>query len=160
MRQPMTFTQRSFRNIDQTALLAAAAYLPWDPIGSLPDANLKVLRLNSLLVVFLDRFAPLRTYNRRSLTWFDDADLSAIQDRNRAYSSYRSSRPPENWDRFLYLRNRAMQVIRSAKRRFAGRLLDLSGDPKKLWRNIRSFGLMSLMMGVPTMWLSHSLLMS
>jgi cytochrome oxidase Cu insertion factor (SCO1/SenC/PrrC family) len=50
----------------------------------------KVLRLNSPLVALLDRFAPLRTYNRRganSLTWFDDAVLSAIQDRNRAYSS-------------------------------------------------------------------------
>jgi hypothetical protein len=38
---------------------------------------------------------------------------------------------------------RATQVIRSAKLRFAGRFLDLSGDLKKLWRNIRSFGLMS-----------------
>jgi hypothetical protein len=75
----MTFTQRSFRNIDQSALLAAAAYLPWDSIGSLLDANMMVLRLNSLLFAFLDRFAPLRTFNRReanSLTWFDDAVLS------------------------------------------------------------------------------------
>jgi hypothetical protein len=107
---------------------------------------LKVLRLNSLLVALLDRFAPLRTYNRReanSLICFDDAVLSAIQDRNRTYSRYRSSRSLENWDRFRSLRNRATQVIRSAKRRFAGRFLDLSGDPKKLWRNIRSFGLMS-----------------
>jgi hypothetical protein len=77
------------------------------------------------------------------LTWFDDAVLSAIQDRNRAYSSYRSSRSPENWDRFCSLRNRATQVIRSAKQHFAGRFLDLASDPKKLWRNIRSFGLMS-----------------
>jgi hypothetical protein len=77
----MTFTQRSFRNIEQFALLAAVDYLPWDSIGSLPDANLKVIRLNSLLVAVLDRFAPLQTYNRReanSLTWFDDAVLSAI----------------------------------------------------------------------------------
>jgi hypothetical protein len=50
IRQPMTFTQRSFRNIDQFALLVAVDYLPWDSIGSLPDANLKVIRLNSLLV--------------------------------------------------------------------------------------------------------------
>jgi hypothetical protein len=28
IRQPMTFSQRSFRNIDQSALLAAAAFLP------------------------------------------------------------------------------------------------------------------------------------
>jgi hypothetical protein len=74
------------------------------------------------------------------LTWFNDAVLSAIQDRNRAYSSYRFSRSPENWDGFRSLRNR---VIRSAKRRLSGRFLDLSGDPKKLWRNIRSFGLIS-----------------
>jgi hypothetical protein len=101
IRQPMAFFQRSFRNIDQSALLTAAAYLTWDSIGSLPDANLKFLRLYSLLVDFLDRFAPLRTNNRReadSLTWFDDAVLSAIQDRNRACSSYRSSRSLENWD--------------------------------------------------------------
>jgi hypothetical protein len=94
IRQPMTFTQRSFRIIDQSALLAAAAYLPWDSIGSLPNADLKVLRLNSLLVALLDHFAPLRTYNRReanSLTWFDDSVLSAIQGRIRAYSSYWSS---------------------------------------------------------------------
>jgi hypothetical protein len=100
---------------------------------------MKILRLNSLLVAFLDRFAPLRTYNCReanSLTWFDDAVLSAIQDRYRAYSSYRSSKSPENWDRFRFLRNRAKQVIRSAKRRFAGRFLDLSGDPKKHIRAI------------------------
>jgi hypothetical protein len=80
--QQMTFTQRSFTNIDQSALLAATAYLTWDSIGSLPDADLKVLRLNSLLIALLDRFAPLRTYNRReanSLPWFDDAVLSAIQ---------------------------------------------------------------------------------
>jgi hypothetical protein len=86
MHQPMTLTQRLFRNIDQTALVAAAAYLPWDSM----NANLKVFRLNSLLVDLLDRFAPLWTYNRReadSLTWFDGADLIAIQDRNRAYSS-------------------------------------------------------------------------
>jgi hypothetical protein len=101
---------------------------------------LKVLRL-----ALLDRFGPLRTYNRReanSLTMFDDAVLSAIQDRNRAYSSYRSSRSPENWDRFRSLRNRAKQVIITAKRSFAGRFLDLSGAARKLWRNIRSFGLM------------------
>jgi hypothetical protein len=36
---------------------------------------------------------------------------------------------------FRSLRNRSTQV--------AGRILDLSGDPKKLWRNILSFGLMS-----------------
>jgi hypothetical protein len=35
------------------------------------------------------------------------------------------------------------QVIKSAERRFAGRFLDLFGDLKKLWRNIRSYGLMS-----------------
>jgi hypothetical protein len=63
----MTFTQESFRNIDQSsALLAAVGYLSWDSIGSLLDANLKVLRLNPLLVTLLDRFAPLRTYNRPS----------------------------------------------------------------------------------------------
>jgi hypothetical protein len=61
----MTFTQRSFINIDQSALLAAEAYLPWNSIGSLSDANLKVLRLNSLFVAFLDRFGPLQTNNRR-----------------------------------------------------------------------------------------------
>jgi hypothetical protein len=38
---------------------------------------------------------------------------------------------------------RVTQAIRSAKRRFAGKFLDLSGDLKKLWRNIRLFGLMS-----------------
>jgi hypothetical protein len=54
IRQPMKFTQRSFRNIDKSALLASVAYLPWDSIGSLPDANLKVLLLNSLLVALLD----------------------------------------------------------------------------------------------------------
>jgi hypothetical protein len=48
LRQSMTFTQRSFRNIDQPALLAEVAYLPLDSIGRLSDANLKVLRLNSL----------------------------------------------------------------------------------------------------------------
>jgi hypothetical protein len=115
---------RSFKNIDQSALLAAAAYLLWDSIGSLPDANLKVLRLNSFLVALLDRFALLRTYNRReanSMTWYDDAVLSAIQERNRAYSSYRSSRSSEKWDRFHSLRNRATQVIGSARRCFAGR---------------------------------------
>jgi hypothetical protein len=56
--------------------------IDWDSIGSLPDANLKVLCLNSLLVALFDRFAPLWTYNRleaNSLTWFDDAVLSAIQ---------------------------------------------------------------------------------
>jgi hypothetical protein len=77
------------------------------------------------------------------LPWCDDAVLSAIQDRNRAYSSYKSSRSPENRDRFHFLRNRVTQDIKFAKRRFAGRFLDLTGDPKKLWRNIRSFGLMS-----------------
>jgi hypothetical protein len=40
--------------------------LPWDSIGSLPDANLKVFRLDSLLVALFNRFAPLRTYNRRA----------------------------------------------------------------------------------------------
>jgi hypothetical protein len=62
----MTFTQRSFRNIDQSALLAAAAHLPWDSIGSLLDAYLKVL-----FVALFDLFAPLRSYNRRE-------DLSLI----------------------------------------------------------------------------------
>jgi hypothetical protein len=56
LRQPMTFTRRSFRNMDPSALLAAAAYLPWDSIGSFFDANLKLLRLNSLMVALLDRF--------------------------------------------------------------------------------------------------------
>jgi hypothetical protein len=50
IRQPMKFTQRSFRNIDQFALLAAVDYLSWDSIDSLPDAYLNFLRLNSLLV--------------------------------------------------------------------------------------------------------------
>jgi hypothetical protein len=59
LRQPMTFTQRSFRNIDQSALLAAAANLHWDSLGS--DANLKVHRLNSLLVALLDRFVDLQS---------------------------------------------------------------------------------------------------
>jgi hypothetical protein len=101
---------------------------------------LKILRPNSLLVALLDQFAPMRTYNRleaTSLTWCDDAVLSTIQDRNCVYSSYKSSRSPENWDRFRSLRNRARQVIRSAKWRFTGRFLDLTSDPK-----IRSFGLM------------------
>jgi hypothetical protein len=100
-------------HIDQSAHLAAAAYLPWDSIGSLPDPNLKILRLKSLLVALLDRFAPLRTYNRceaNSLTWFDDAVLSDILDRNCAYSSYRSSRSPENWNRFRFYRNRARRL--------------------------------------------------
>jgi hypothetical protein len=58
MRQQMTFTQRSFRIIDQSALVAATAYLTWDSIGTLLDADLNFLRLNSLLVALLDRFAP------------------------------------------------------------------------------------------------------
>jgi hypothetical protein len=109
----MKSTQRSFRNIDQFALLAAVDYLPWDSIGSLPDAHLKVIRLNSLLVAVLDRFAPLQTYNRReanSLTWFDDDVLSTIQDRHRAYFSNRSSRSPDNWDRICSLRTRVTQA--------------------------------------------------
>jgi hypothetical protein len=61
----MTFTRRSFRSIDHAALIAAVAYLPWDSIGSLPDANMRVLRLYSLLVALLARFVPLRTYNHR-----------------------------------------------------------------------------------------------
>jgi hypothetical protein len=65
IRQPMTFTRRSFRNIDHATLIVAVAYLPWDSIGSLPDANVRVLRLYSLLVALLARFVPLRTYNHR-----------------------------------------------------------------------------------------------
>jgi hypothetical protein len=64
----------------------------------------------------------------------------AIQLCNRASSEYRVSRTPENWKRLL--RNRASQIMRSDTRRFAGRFLDLSGDPKSIWYNIRSFGLM------------------
>jgi hypothetical protein len=118
LRQPMTLTQRTFRNIDQSALLAAVAYLPWDSLGNLSDANLKVFRLNLLFTT------DLRTYNRHeanSLTWFGDAVLSAIQDRYSGNYSYRSSRSPKNWDRFRSSRNRATQIIRSAKRCFAGR---------------------------------------
>jgi hypothetical protein len=65
---------------------------------------------------------------------------------------------------------RATQVIRSAKRRFAGRFLDLSGDLKKFWRNIRSFGLMSggveltfillLLPLIPPTWLTSLIILS
>jgi hypothetical protein len=46
LRQPMTFTQGSFRNIDQSA----AVYLPWDSIGSLLDANVTNLTRSWLLL--------------------------------------------------------------------------------------------------------------
>jgi hypothetical protein len=75
LRQPMTYTRRSFGNIDRSTLLSMAACWPWDSIYNLADANLKVLRLNSFLVALLDQFAPFWTYARRvanSLIWLDD----------------------------------------------------------------------------------------
>jgi hypothetical protein len=77
-----------------------------------------------------------------SSKWFDDNVLRAIQKHNRPYSRHRVSRTPEGWERFCLLQNRASQIMRFAKRHFAGRFIDLSGNPKRLWRNIRSFGLM------------------
>jgi hypothetical protein len=108
--------------------------------------GLKVLRLNfffwllySVTLEWLSWVTLLSDSVYSIADWFDDNDIYAIQDRNRAYSRCRVLRTPENWKHFRLIWKKTSEAMRSANRHFVGNFFDLSGDPKRL--NIRYIGL-------------------
>lgn len=141
---PKTVRFRNYKTIDTESLVTAASELPWNSIQELPSADLKVIRFNALILELMNRFAPVVTvqdYDMNKKTWFNEAIMRQIVVRDKAFKRYRRNKTSENLQRYKTIRNATTKMIREGKKQFAARFLDMSLPPKKIWSNMRQFGI-------------------
>jgi Reverse transcriptase (RNA-dependent DNA polymerase) len=144
---------RGFKNIDQNKLTAAASVLDWTQVLHIPGINNKLDIFYNYLNELLDNFAPLKTIKSKNTNlndiahWCDDTVEEAINARNTAYKIWRSNihrikdDRDRNWRDFREKRRLAKRVTVRKHSKFVGQYLNPRLPPKKLFTNLRKFGL-------------------
>ncbi len=82
---------------------------------------------------------PTRSVSgKSSLPWLTPPIRRALGRRNHAHREAKRRNLPDLWRRFRLLRNRAVSVLRQAKKHFLDQLSLLRDDQKAFWRLYRS----------------------
>lgn len=144
--RPVRFLRNIKRIIPENIQLAASS-LNWDLIYSLVNIDDQIEHLNTLLMQLLNQFAPLRPSNissRNYSEWFTPALEKLINERNYAHAAWKTEKNPvvrnELYEVFKRKRNKVTTMKRNAKANFFNRLLDSKLPPKRLWGNLKEFG--------------------
>lgn len=146
--QPKIITYRDLKHINNAALMTDAAMSPWHEIEYLQTVDEKVAMFNNLLTNLYDKHAPVitRRATRPPSPWLDQAILTLMAQRDKAYRKYRCKARANSLTAVAYfedykrLRNRCTQDIRKAKRKYAYGLLSLRSTPANLWKGLRNLG--------------------
>lgn len=137
-----SFTYRDFKRIDMNALYEEASTLLWNSCWLGTDINEKLSSFESLINYLFDKYVPLKTvrFKRNRQPWFTDEVKSAIMERNRQYSKWKSDPSDQNWESYRVLRNRATVITRNSKRSYLHSKFHSRQSQKELWKNLKSIG--------------------
>ncbi|KAI5722617.1 hypothetical protein M8J76_011065 [Diaphorina citri] len=125
--RPKLITCRNFKNLNRDLFYSDAAAADWNSVYSLPDIDSKVRAFNSLVISLFDKHAPFQTFlaKRKPNPWMFLEIKNMLNRRDRARRKFVQTRSTTKFERFRTTRNRAKQLIRNAKLRYAHTLYSL-----------------------------------
>jgi hypothetical protein len=144
---------RNFKNIVQSELLEAAVLLDWESIPFVSGLNAKIEVLYTFLNHLLDVFAPIKYVKKKKPVgcvngfenWFNEECQIAVDARNAAYKVWHDNinklKGDNNWKFFTEKRRVAKRLTVYHHSNFVTSNLDPRLPSKKLFDNLRKFGI-------------------
>lgn len=104
--------------------------------------DLKVSILSDIINDIYETYVPVVTkvLRTQNCPWFTPQIKMLIMERERFYKKFKRIPSDFNRRQFTYARNRVSNAIRNTKRAFFTKQLDTQLNPKTLWKNLRSVG--------------------
>ena len=147
--KPVIRYSRNINKINVTDLIRFATTLDWDLIYLMSQVDEQVKHLNSLLILLIDKFAPLRkiiiSNSNLCQDWFTPELRRLINLRNFHHSAVQRERDwlkIENHKlKYRRLRNQVTTLKRNLKAKCYSKLLDLNLPGDKFWRRLKDLGI-------------------
>ncbi|KAI5722347.1 hypothetical protein M8J76_007154 [Diaphorina citri] len=133
--RPKLITCRNFKDLNLEHFARDAVAADWNSVYSLPDIDSKVLAFNNLVLSLFDKHAPFHTFlaKQRPAPWMSHEIKNMLNRRDRASRRFVQTRSSVNHQAFIALRNRAKQMIRNAKLRYAHSLFPPQLTQELIW---------------------------
>ncbi|KAI5707997.1 hypothetical protein M8J77_014311 [Diaphorina citri] len=137
--RPKLITCRNFKNLNPDLFYSDAAAADWNSVYSLPDIDSKVHAFNNLVISLFDKHAPFQTFlaKRKPNPWMSLEIKNMLNRRDRARRSFVQTRSTTKFERFRTTRNRAKQLIRNAKLRYAHTLFPPQLTQDEFHKNVK-----------------------
>lgn len=138
-------TYRDFKSINMNLLVHDFQSANYSACWYEPTVDGKLSALMAILQDLYNKHVPIRSFviTNVSCPWFTASIQQSIRDRNKYHSAWKKNPTPHNWTVFTRARNRTNHIIKKAKQLYFGRNLSTSLPPRKLWNNIKQFGIHS-----------------
>jgi len=146
--KPKIISYRELNKIDNDALLADAASLPWHLTNLFPSVDDQLSYLNSLILQLYSVHAPIKRkrVSRPPTPWITDELLNLMASRDGAYRKYRRdlkinpSTTQVSFETYRVLRNRCTQAVRKAKLKFAYDIINRENQ-NQMWHKLKVLGI-------------------
>ena len=147
--KPVIRYYRNVNKVNASDLIRFSASLDWDLIFSMPQVDEQVKHLNSLLLLLIDKFAPLRKITLSNLhlcpDWFTTELRRLINLRNFHHPAAQRERDclliENHKSEYRRLRNQVTTLKRNLKAKCYSKFLDLNLPGDKFWRRIKDLGI-------------------
>ena len=146
--KPKLISYRDLKRINVDLLHEDAAATPWFLVNLFPSVDDKVHTLNTLILDLYNKHAPLKKkkVSRPPAPWLNNEILGIMKQRDTIHRNYRKElkKNPLNaqsiWEEYRFLRNKCTQMVRKAKINYARDILNMTNNPRQLWRKLEVLG--------------------
>ena len=141
--EPVFQTFYDYKHIDFASLYDDALQIDWEECFFVCSVDEKLSVFTNQIRGLMDRHLPLRTVriDNPSCPWFTSSVKEAIKRRSKLHTIWKRNPTEANWARYKEARNSAIEITRNSKRHYCNKVLNVSLPPKRLWSNIRKFGI-------------------
>ncbi len=111
----------------------------WDRFQLIPSVQDAWDFFSSEFTKVIDKYAPTKIIRvkGRHLPWIDSNLISLFKQHDKAWSKYRSSKHPSDWEAYRYLRNQCKTKTRNAKSNYYKESLSKDfHNPRQFWKQM------------------------
>lgn len=134
---------RDWRGLDMDSLLSDIGNIDWSDLLDTNDMGVKMNVFNNKLLEVFDTHAPFKRRFFRNLPapWLTEDIRSAMRERDLARRLWRRYKCARNHERYKELRNKAQNLVRSAKSTYYLGIFNNARDARDVWGGLRRLGL-------------------
>lgn len=139
-----TVNVRSLKHYSKESFQQSLLGCDWTSVLYCDNVNDAWNNFKSVFISTMDSIAPVKSVRikQRTEEWVDSEVLQSIKDRDKAFYNYKRNKTEENLNYFRTMRNKANQIIMSAKKNyFKSSVENNMSDSKSLWKTLKSLGL-------------------
>ncbi|KAI5732387.1 hypothetical protein M8J77_026107 [Diaphorina citri] len=137
--RPKLITCRNFKHLNPELFLRDALSTDWNSVYSLDDIDSKVLAFNNLVISLFDKHAPFHTFmaKQRPAPWMSHEIKHMLNRRDRARRKFVLTKSSIHHESYTTARNRAKQMIRNSKLRYAHSLFPPDLTQEEFHKNVK-----------------------